>query len=131
MRPRINDFDLQGVLNSKQYMDLVAEARIEQMQRYYKVPIETYFKRNQTWILSRFLIHFARPIRFYSSFFIHTQVARIEGPKSVVKFDFVSLDKKTTHASGEVDYYLLDLSTWKPVSMPENERLVFLEERSV
>ncbi|MBI4404511.1 MAG: thioesterase family protein [Deltaproteobacteria bacterium] len=128
VKPRMTDYDLQGILNSKQYLDLVTEARIEQMTRYYKFPMEVYIEKKQSWILSRFAIEYRKPIPFPSQFFVHTKVKTIEGPKANVEFSFVSLDKSKTYASGEVDYYLFDMTSRKPVVVPENERKVFLEE---
>lgn len=127
VRPRVTDFDIQGILNSKQYLDLVTEARIEQMARYYKLPMEIYVQRNQSWVISRFVIEYKKPIPFLVSFFIHTKVKSVEGPKAVVEFTFLSLDKGKTFAEGEVHYHLLDLSTRKSVPIPEHEREVYLE----
>src|SRR4051812_21920560 len=59
--PRFSDFDAQGILNSKQYLDFLTEARMDQMIRCYLVPMDTYHKRSQTWVFSTFSIKFYKP----------------------------------------------------------------------
>ena len=89
VKPRFSDFDLQGVLNSRQYLDLVGEARIEQMERYYKLPIEMYTKRKQSWVLSQLNIEYLKPIYFPTSFFISTKIESIDSRSGIGDFQLL------------------------------------------
>jgi thioesterase III len=126
MKPRFSDFDLQGVLNSRQYLDLVGEARIEQMERHYKLPIEMYTKRKQSWILSQFSIEYLKPIYYPTSFFISTKIETIDRARALVTFSFCSLDKSREYAKGMVVYHLFDMETRKPTSIPDAEKDIYL-----
>jgi thioesterase III len=126
IKARFSDFDLQGVLNSRQYLDLVAEARLEQMERYYKLPIELYTQRKQSWMLSQFAIDYLKPIYYPTAFFVSTKIESIDRSKAHVSFSFCSQDKTREFAKGQVVYHLLDMETRKPTSIPENEKEVYL-----
>ena len=124
--PRFSDFDLQGILNSRQYIDLVSEARIEQMRRHYQLPMEEYAHRSQSWVLSHFSIDFIKPIVFGVNFFVQTTVKSVEDDCAVVAFVFVDITKSKLFSQGEVHYHLIDLKTRKPVSIPEEEKNRYL-----
>jgi len=43
--PRFSDFDMQGIMSSRSYLDFLVEARIDQMARCYEIPLERYAER--------------------------------------------------------------------------------------
>lgn len=127
--PRFSDFDLQGILNSRQYVDLLVEARFEQMQRCYNYPIDHYLKRGQHWVVAKMQFLFISPIYPGREILVTTAVSKIEGAKATVEFSFettASDGRAKTHATGTTEYVLIDLATKKPVDIPENERAIYL-----
>lgn len=128
IEPRFRDFDLQGILNSAVYLELVGEARAEQMARNFQLPVEKYTRLNQSWILSHFSIEYKQPIKYGSKFFIETKVESIDGPKARVQFAFHNTSKSKTHAQGIIDYHLYDLATRKTISIDEDEKTLYLSK---
>jgi YbgC/YbaW family acyl-CoA thioester hydrolase len=126
VKPRLSDFDFQGILNSQQYMNILGEARIEQMETFYGKPIEKYAALGQSFVLTNFEIQYMRPIYLGSKFLVETQVVKIDGPKSFVEYAFLSADAKKTHAKGTVAYVLIDLKTKQPLPHSEEDISIFL-----
>jgi acyl-CoA thioesterase FadM len=123
---RLSDFDLQGILNSKCYVDFLAEARLDQMVNHYLIPFDHYSKKNQTWVLSNLQIAFSRPIFFPQSFVVETEVTAIEGSRADVDFVFKRTASEVVHASGKASYHFVDLTTKRPVPIPPDDANVFL-----
>ena len=124
--PRFSDFDLQGILNSRQYLDLVGEARTDQMKRCYKVPLETFTNRGQTFVLRTFEIAYEKPIYYGTAFDIETWVDDVRGPMAEILFRFVSPGDDVIYANGSARYFLVDCESRKPVEFSEEIRRVYL-----
>lgn len=127
--PRFTDFDLQGILNSARYVELLAEARFEQMNRCYNYPIENYLKKNQHWVVANININYISAISPGRAIEISTEVTEIVGPKAHVAFGFETRNSSgqvKSHALGTAEYVLIDLKTKAPIDISEEERNVFL-----
>ncbi len=124
--PRFSDFDLQGILNSRQYLDLIGEARVDQMRRCYHTPMEDYTARGQTFVLRSLAIEYEKPIYYGSKFSIETWIEEIKGPMAKVCFRFISPTDEVLYASGSGIYFLVDLNTKKPARFPENAVKAYL-----
>ena len=126
--PRFSDFDLQGILNSRQYVDILNEARFDQMKRCYNYPIEEYVKKGQHWVVSGLSFTFISPIYPGRPVLVHTQVVKIEGPKAYVEFSFETETKVgfKVHASGSAEYVLIDIKSKSPVDISAEEKAIFL-----
>ncbi len=123
---RFSDFDLQGVLNSRQYIDLVAEARIDQMRDCYKFPMDEFTNRGQTFILSQFTIEYVKPVVFGTAVEVETQITSIEGPIANIAFSFLSKNGEKLHAKGSVKYVLFDMKNQKTVAFTEEDKAAFI-----
>ncbi len=123
---RFSDFDLQGVLNSRQYVDLVAEARIEQMRDCYQYPMDLFIQRGHTFVLSQFQIEFIRPIPFGLNVEVETTVSSVDGPIANIDFSFLSSNGAKIHAKGSVKYALFDIKNLKTVSFTPEDKAAFL-----
>lgn len=126
IKPRFTDFDVQGILNSAKYLELVGEARMEQMETGYKKPIAEYTALGQSFVISEFNIRYLRPIAFGKDFDIETQVLEIDGAKAVIGFSFKNIDSQKEYASGQMIYHLFDLAARRPVPISEADQQVFL-----
>lgn len=126
--PRFSDFDLQGIMNSKAYIDLLAEARFDQMQRCYKYPIENYLKKNQHWVTAKLEFNFESPIFPGRELFVTTSVTSIEGPVAKVTFSFESKSAKgeKIHCWGNANYVLIDLATKTPINISDSDKEIYL-----
>ena len=125
--PKFSDFDIQGVLNSKHYLDYLTEARIEQHETRYKIPMSKYLAKNQTFVVQDFHIKFNKPILFGHKFVVYTQVKDITGPIATMQFRFVSEDNEDRiYSEGTIQYSLFDFANKKSVSFSEEDKSVYL-----
>lgn len=126
-RPRFSDFDLQGVLHSKSYLDYLAEARLDQLERCYRLPISGYLAKNQSFVVHSYNIVFVRPITYGIEFSVSTSVQEIAGPTASVEFAFHDQGHEAkVYASGRIGYVLFDLAKRRPVPFEEAEKSVYL-----
>ncbi len=131
-RPRFSDFDLQGVMHQRQYLDLLAEARIDQMEKNYKIPLETYVKKNQHWVAARVDISFLNSIVIGKKVIVATSVFKIEGSKAFVSFRFFPHSEnedgsyEKIYAEGIAEYVLINLKTKTPIAISEEDKAVYL-----
>lgn len=124
--PRFSDFDLQGIVNSARYLDFLSEARIDQMVRCYRMPMDHYMKKNQTWVFSSVNLNYLKPIFFGKQIRVETEVIAIEGAMATVDFSFHDAESGKVHANGKATYHLIDLASKKPVPVPAEDVEVFL-----
>ncbi len=124
--PRFSDFDVQGILNSKNYIDFLSEARIEQMIRCYKLPMDHYMKMNQTWVFSSVQMNFLRPVYLGKKIVVETEVYKIDGSKAWVSFLIRGNDASSKHAEGEAIYTLIDIQKKIPISISDQDIQIFL-----
>jgi len=126
LAPRFSDFDMQGIMSSRCYLDFLVEARIDQMVRCYEIPLDHYTARNQTWVFSAVTLSFLRPVVYGTKLVVETEVTSIAGAAAVVEFVFRQAGKDKVFAQGSATYHLIDLATRRPVDVPAREVDVFL-----
>jgi acyl-CoA thioesterase FadM len=124
--PRFSDFDMQGIMSSRCYLDLLVEARLDQMVRCYEIPLERYAERNQTWVFSAVTLTFVSPVLYGTKILVETEVTNIEGAAATVDFAFRHASKDKVFAKGTATYHLIDLATKRPVAVPREDADVFL-----
>lgn len=124
--PRFSDFDVQGILNSRTYVDLLVEARLDQMIHCYKLPMDHYAKKNQSWVFSSVTLNFVRPIFLGAKVTVETEVTSMEGSVAKVDFAFKCPTKGKIFADGSATYHLIDLVTKRPLDIPDSDREIFL-----
>jgi acyl-CoA thioester hydrolase/thioesterase-3 len=124
--PRFSDFDMQGIMSSRSYLDFLVEARIDQMSRCYEVPIDSYTKKNQTWVFSAITLSFISPVVFGTKLLVDTEVVAMEGASATVDVSFRHATKDKIFATGRATYHLVDLGTKRPVEIPKEDVDVFL-----
>ena len=124
--PRFSDFDMQGIMSSRCYLDFLVEARIDQMARCYELPLTHYAEKNQSWVFSAVTLTFVSPVYFGTKLLVETEVTKIEGAAAPVDFAFRHPAKDKVFAKGCATYHLIDLGTKRPVDVPAKDVDVFL-----
>lgn len=125
-KPRYSDFDVQGILNSKNYIDLLAEARVDQMTRCYGVSMNYYQELGLTWVLSKIALEFQKPLFVGDSLVIQTEVTAIITSYAEVAFEAIRKSDKKLCAIGKAVYCLVELKTKKPVNISSQDSDIFL-----
>ena len=107
-------------------MDLLAEARFDQMNRCYKTPVEEFTRKGQSFVVKSFHIDYSRPIFYGTRFNIETWVEEMKGPIAEIKFRFLKLEDDSCYASGSVKYVFIDLASKRLVDFSEELRKIYL-----
>jgi acyl-CoA thioester hydrolase/thioesterase-3 len=127
--PRFSDFDMQGIMSSRCYLDFLVEARIDQMARCYELPLGHYAAKNQSWVFSAVSMSFVSPVHFGTKILVETEVTRIDGAAAIVDFAFRHPAKDKVFALGCATYHLIDLATKRPVDVPARDAEVFVSRQ--
>lgn len=116
---RPSDIDINRHVHQSVYLDYVLFARYDQMRRYYKMPMEEFFKMGYSWATKTTSIEFHKPVFLGETVIIRTWIEEIK--KKSVKVRFQILKKKTGEiaAEGYAAYVLVNASSGKPEVIPE------------
>ena len=117
---RPSEIDYNGHVHQTAYLDYLLFARVDQMQRCYKMPIEEFFKRGFSWATKSLSINYLKSLYMNERFTVRTWIESL-GDKSVnVRFEILKTGSGTVAAEGESTYVLVDARTGKPASIPED-----------
>ncbi len=117
---RPSEIDYNGHVHQTAYLDYLLFARVDQMQRCYKMPIEEFFKRGLSWATKSLSINYLKSLYMNERFTVRTWIESL-GDKSVnVRFEILKTGSRTVAAEGESTYVLVDARTGKPASIPED-----------
>jgi len=120
MTVRPSEIDYNGHVHQSAYLDYLLFARVDQMQRCYKMPIEEFFKRRLSWATKSISIDYLKSLYMNERFLVRTWIDTI-GEKSVtVRFQILKTMSGAVAAEGESTYVLVDVKAGKPVAIPED-----------
>lgn len=120
MTVRPSEIDYNGHVHQSAYLDYLLFARVDQMQRCYKMPIEEFFKRGLSWATKSISIDYLKSLYMNERFLVRTWIDAI-GERSVnVRFQILKTNSGEVAAEGESTYVLVDAKTGKPVAIPED-----------
>lgn len=119
MRVRPDDIDLYCHVHSSRYMDYVLAARIDQMERCYKMPMSEFAKRELGWFQRSFSINYRRPLEMSETFTVETGIVGFRRDGVIISFKIFKQNGKLS-ADGEADYALVDMKTRWATEIPED-----------
>lgn len=120
MKVRPSEIDYNGHVHQTAYLDYLLFARVDQMQRCYKMPIEEFFKRGLSWATKSISIEYLKSLYMSEKFIVRTWIEGL-GERSVnVRFQIVKMNSGDVAAEGTSTYVLVDAKTGKPVAIPED-----------
>lgn len=120
MTVRPSEIDYNGHVHQSAYLDYLLFARVDQMRRCYKTPIEDFFKRGLSWATKSISIDYHKSLYMNERFLVRTWIEAI-GERSVqVRFQMIKTKSGAVAAEGESMYVLVEAKTGKPVAIPED-----------
>ena len=119
---RPHEIDYNGHVHQSVYLDYVLHARVDQMERYYKMPIEDFFKRGYSWATKSTAIRFHRPLFFNDKTIVRTWIEEIKKTSVKVCFQIMKKETEKICADGEAVYVLIDSRSGRPEEIPEDVR---------
>ena len=117
---RPHEIDWNRHVNQSVYLDYLLYARVDQMKRCYKMPIESFFKRGYSWITRSISIEYLKSVFMGETIIVRTWIDKL-GKKSVtVKFQMLKKKDLSLATQGTGVYILIDAKTGQPVNIPDD-----------
>ena len=116
---RPSDIDYNGHVHQSVYLDYLLFARVDQMKRCYRVPIEEFFERGYSWATRSTTIKYKKPLFMAETVTVRTWIKDIKKMTVEVGFQFL---KNSGHiaAEGHSVFFLLNTKKGKPEAIPED-----------
>jgi acyl-CoA thioester hydrolase/thioesterase-3 len=116
---RPSDIDYNGHVHQSVYLDYLLFARVDQMKRCYKVPLEEFFERGYSWATKSTTINYKKPLFMDETVTVRTWIKNIKRMTVEVGFQFL---KNSGHvaAEGHSVFFLLNTKKGKPEAIPED-----------
>jgi thioesterase-3 len=122
---RPDDIDMfQHVHNSK-YFDYVLAARYEQMEKFYKMPMEDFLKSGYGWVVRTAMVEYKRPLILGDVVKIRTGILTINSKGCRVQFEIELIRTGKIASDGYFDYVLIDTNTGKGSKVNEEMILAY------
>ncbi|MCJ7581251.1 MAG: acyl-CoA thioesterase [Candidatus Aminicenantes bacterium] len=117
---RPHEIDWNRHVNQSVYLDYLLHARVDQMKRCYKMPIESFFKRGYSWITRSISIEYINSVYMEETIIVRTWIETV-GKKSVtVKFQMLKKKDLSLATEGTAVFVLINAKTGHPETIPED-----------
>ena len=116
---RPDDIDMFNHVHNSTYFDYVLAARYEQMEVFYKMPMETFLEQGFGWVVRTAHVDYKRPLGLGDTFSVETGIETINPKGCRVKFEIVNLKTRKISCDGWFDYVMIDTTTGKAVKVSE------------
>ncbi|MBN1223202.1 MAG: acyl-CoA thioesterase [Candidatus Aminicenantes bacterium] len=119
LKVRPSDIDYNGHVHQSVYLDYLLFARVDQMERFYKMSMQEFFERGYTWATKSVTIEFKKSFFMTERVTIRTWVDDIRRQSVKVGFQFLKNSGETA-AEGHSVFVLINAKTGKPEPIPED-----------
>jgi thioesterase-3 len=113
LKVRPDDIDMFNHVHNSKYFDYVLAARYDQMEQFYKMPMESFLKSGFGWVVRTALVDFKRPLILGDTIKVRTGILTINEKGCRVQFEIENIRTKKIASDGWFDYVLIDISTGK------------------
>ncbi|HEY0176976.1 MAG TPA: acyl-CoA thioesterase [Pedobacter sp.] len=113
LRVRPDDIDMFNHVHNSKYFDYVLAARYEQMEKFYKMSMESFLESGFGWVVRTAYVDFKRPLKMGDLIKIRTGTLTINEKGCRVQFEIENTKSKKIAADGWFDYTMIDLTTGK------------------
>lgn len=119
---RPDDIDMFNHVHNSKYFDYVLAARYEQMEEFYKMPMEEFLEQGYGWVVRTAHVDYKRPLGLGDQFSVSTGIESINPRGCRVKFEIRISKTGKTACDGWFDYVMIDIKTGK--STPVSEEII-------
>ena len=117
---RPDDIDMFNHVHNSTYFDYVLAARYEQMETFYKMPMEDFLKQVYGWVVRTAYVDYKRPLGLGDKFTVETGIETINSKGCRVKFKIWISKTSKVACDGWFDYIMIDINTGKGVKVSED-----------
>ena len=119
LRVRPDDIDMFNHVHNSKYFDYVLAARYEQMEKFYKMPMEDFLKSGFGWVVRTAHVDYKRPLIMGDLLKIRTGILTINEKGCRVQFEIENTRTGKIASDGYFDYVLIDTTNGKGCKVNE------------
>ncbi len=119
---RPHEIDWNRHVNQSVYLDYLIHARIDQMKRCYKMPIESFFKRGYSWITRSISIEYLSSVFMGETIIVRTWIEAVGKKGVTVKFQMLKKKDLSLATEGTAVFVLINAKTGQPEVIPDDIR---------
>lgn len=116
---RPDDIDMFNHVHNSTYFDYVLAARYEQMETYYKMPMEKFLNLGFGWVVRSAFVDYKRPLVLGDKFTVQTEIESINAKGCRVKFEIKISKVGKVACEGWFDYIMINLADGKSVKVSD------------
>jgi thioesterase-3 len=113
LKVRPDDIDMFNHVHNSKYFDYVLAARYEQMDLFYKMPMEDFLRSGFGWVVRTAFVDFKRPMILGDIVKVRTGILTINEKGCRVQFEMETVRTGKIAADGWFDYVMIDIKTGK------------------
>ncbi len=113
LKVRPDDIDMFNHVHNSKYFDYVLAARYEQMELFYKMPMEDFLTSGFGWVVRTAYVDFKRPMILGDVVKVRTGILTINEKGCRVQFEMENVRTRKIAADGWFDYVMIDTKTGK------------------
>jgi thioesterase-3 len=113
LKVRPDDIDMFNHVHNSKYFDYVLAARYEQMDRFYKMPMEDFLRSGYGWVVRTAYVDFKRPMILGDVVKVRTGILTINEKGCRVQFEMETVRTGKIASDGWFDYVMIDIATGK------------------
>lgn len=112
---RPDDIDMFNHVHNSTYFDYVLAARYEQMENFYKMPMEEFLKQGLGWVVRAAYVDYKRPLGLGDTFTVLTGIETLNSKGCRVKFEIKISKTGKIACDGWFDYVMINILDGKSV----------------
>jgi acyl-CoA thioester hydrolase/thioesterase-3 len=119
LKVRPDDIDMFNHVHNSKYFDYVLAARYEQMEKFYKMPMEDFLKSGFGWVVKTAHVDFKRPLTLGDVLLIRTGILSINEKGCRVQFEIENKRTSKISSDGWFDYVMIDIASGRASRVSE------------
>jgi len=119
LKVRPDDIDMFNHVHNSKYFDYVLAARYDQMEAFYKMPMESFLESGFGWVVRTAHVDFKRPLILGDVIKVRTGILTINEKGCRVQFEIEAVRTGKIASDGYFDYVLIDINSGKGCKVNE------------
>jgi len=119
LKVRPDDIDMFNHVHNSKYFDYVLAARYDQMETFYKMPMESFLESGFGWVVRTAHVDFKRPLILGDVIKVRTGILTINEKGCRVQFEIETVRTGKIASDGYFDYVLIDIHSGKGCKVNE------------
>ncbi len=119
LKVRPDDIDMFNHVHNSKYFDYVLAARYEQMELFYKMPMEKFLEKGLGWVVKTAFVEYKRALGLGDEFTVTTGITEMKSNGCKVNFSIAIKKTGKISCDGWFDYVMIDLKTGRSTKIDQ------------